>query len=123
MILNLALNISTDVMILCIPLPIFSDTELSWQRKLRLMMPFSMGIFTIPAAIVCKAEALYLDGDSWWGLWCMREASVGVIVANMPYCLGLLRRVKERVTSRRRREQASFLDAQTSKRDSVLFTT
>jgi hypothetical protein len=91
MILNVTFNVTFDLMIFLIPLPLFFRSNLPWKRKLLLILPFTMGVFTIFAAIICKAEALYLLSNEWWVVWCLREASMGVIVANVPYSWGLLR--------------------------------
>jgi hypothetical protein len=92
MILNVTFNVTSDLMIFLIPLPLFFNSSLPWKRKILLMLPFTMGVFTIFAAIICKVESLLLLSSEWWGLWCMREVSMAVIVANVPYSWGLLRR-------------------------------
>ena len=91
MILNVTFNVASDLVIFIIPLPFLFKAKLPWKRKILLMLPFSMGVFTIFAAIICKVEALLLDAKEWWGLWCYREVAMGVIVANVPYGWGLLR--------------------------------
>jgi hypothetical protein len=92
MIMNVVFNVTSDLMIFLIPLPILFKSSLPWKRRLLLVLPFTMGIFTIFAAIICKVEALLLLSTEWWGLWCCREASMAVIVTNVPYSWGLVRR-------------------------------
>ena len=91
MITNVVFNVTSELMILLIPLPLFFRSSLPWKRKFLLVLPFTMAIFTMFAAIICKVEVLLLLSTEWWGVWCCREASMAVIVTNVPYSLGLIR--------------------------------
>ena len=90
--MNLAFNLSSDLLILSIPIPLFIKTRLPWKQKLLLVFPFSLGIFVILCAILSKHLSFTQPFSAEWVYWYSREASTAVIVANMPYTWPLLRR-------------------------------
>jgi hypothetical protein len=111
LIVNTVFNISSDVMMLCIPLPILIRAKLPLQKKLILCIVFSMGIFVIICAVLSKFYSFSLPyGVDWVRpflkpsflstyanfrrkvYWYVREVSTAVIVANMPHLWALMRR-------------------------------
>lgn len=93
LITNLVFNLTSDVLILSIPLPLFLRAHLEFRRKLLLVFPFSLGIFTMLCAILSKVSSFDHPYSSEWVYWYCREASTAMIVTNMPYSWGLLRKV------------------------------
>ncbi|KAI1342733.1 hypothetical protein F5Y15DRAFT_370627 [Xylariaceae sp. FL0016] len=93
MITNAIFNISTDLMIIFIPMPVFLQAQLPMKRKAVLMGVFALGFFTILAAALSKYYSLGSPYGIDWTYWYIREASTAVIVANLPMTWTLLQRV------------------------------
>ncbi|KAK4940498.1 hypothetical protein LTR10_019372 [Elasticomyces elasticus] len=93
LITNLFFNLTSDVLILSIPLPLFLRAHLEFKRKLLLVFPFSLGLFTMLCAILSKVSSFKHPYSSEWVYWYCREASTAMIVTNMPYSWGLLRKI------------------------------
>ncbi|KAJ9617999.1 uncharacterized protein PV06_09269 [Exophiala oligosperma] len=93
LIMNLTFNLTSDILILSIPLPLFLTSHLESKRKLLLVFPFSLGIFTMICAILSKVASFKHPYSSEWVYWYCREASTAMIVSNMPYSWALIRRV------------------------------
>lgn len=93
-------NLSSDVLIIAVPIPMIVSLTLPTKQKVGLGVLFSMGTFvvswtttvTLPptdqvkiiAAILTKVYNLSDIYDSAYMLWYTREASVAVYVANLP---------------------------------------
>jgi hypothetical protein len=84
-------NISSDTLMLFIPLPLVFKLAMPWKQKGVLLVIFSMGIFVIVAAILTKVFNLSNIWDPSYMLWYTREASVAVYVSNLPMIWPLLR--------------------------------
>lgn len=84
-------NISSDALMLFIPLPLITRLSMPWKQKGVLLVIFSMGIFVIVAAILTKVFNLTNIWDPSYMLWYTREASVAVYVSNLPMIWPLLR--------------------------------
>ncbi|KUJ15431.1 uncharacterized protein LY89DRAFT_558244, partial [Mollisia scopiformis] len=84
-------NISSDTLMLFIPLPLITRLNMPLKQKAVLMLIFSMGIFVILAAILTKVFNLSNIWDPSYMLWYTREASVAVYVSNLPMIWPLLR--------------------------------
>ena len=93
LITNLVFNLSSDLLIMSIPLPLFIRAHLEVKKKLLLIFPFSLGFFTIVCAILSKHLSFTNPYSAEWVFWYCREASTAVIVTNMPYSWALLRRI------------------------------
>lgn len=91
--MNLAFNVSSDVLIMSIPLPLLLKTHLDLKAKIILACPFCMGLFTISCAIASKQLSFSKPYSPDWVYWYCREASTAIIVANMPYNWTLIRRM------------------------------
>lgn len=92
LIVNLVFNVTSDLMMLCIPAPILARSKLPIQKKIILCGIFSLGLFVILCAILSKAYSLSLPYGIEWLNWYVREVSVAVMVANIPHCWSLLRK-------------------------------
>jgi hypothetical protein len=92
LIMNLSFNLSSDLLIMSIPLPLLFKAQMDLKRKLLLILPFSMGVFTILCAILSKHLSFTQPFSGEWVFWYCREASTAMIVTNMPYSWALIRR-------------------------------
>ncbi|KAF4628007.1 hypothetical protein G7Y89_g10145 [Cudoniella acicularis] len=90
-IIQACFNISSDSLMLMIPLPLITRLAVPWKQKAILMVIFSMGIFVILAAILTKVFNLANIWDPSYMLWYTREASVAVYVSNLPLIWPLLK--------------------------------
>ena len=93
LITNLVFNLTSDVLILSIPLPLFLKAHLEIKRKLLLIFPFSLGFFTVVCAILSKRLSFTNPYSAEWVYWYCRESSTAMIVTNMPYSWALIRRI------------------------------
>ncbi|KAI5458992.1 hypothetical protein BGZ63DRAFT_269713 [Mariannaea sp. PMI_226] len=93
LITNAVLNISSDLMIIAIPMPIFLKSQLPVKRKVVLCGVFALGCFTILSAILNKYYSFNDPFGSDWTFWYVRESSTALITANLPYIWTLLRRI------------------------------
>ncbi|KAF2739210.1 hypothetical protein EJ04DRAFT_484737 [Polyplosphaeria fusca] len=84
-------NISSDLCMLAIPLPMVMSLKLPLKQKIVLGIVFSMGGFVIVAAILTKVYNLTNVYSTVYMSWYTREASVAVYVANLPGIWPLLR--------------------------------
>ncbi|KAJ0289292.1 hypothetical protein COL940_001488 [Colletotrichum noveboracense] len=74
--LQLSLNLSTDLILLVIPVVLISRLNMKIGKKILLVCLFSLGIF-VTAPI--------------WFLWCVREVSTAMLVGNLPLCMPTFR--------------------------------
>ncbi|KAG9232690.1 hypothetical protein BJ875DRAFT_71802 [Amylocarpus encephaloides] len=86
-----AFNISSDLLMLCIPLPLFYKLNVPWRQKGVLVVIFGMGTFVIIAALCTKIFNLTDMWDPSYMLWYIRESSVAVYVSNLPMIWPLVR--------------------------------
>jgi hypothetical protein len=84
-------NISSDTLMLFIPLPLVFKMKMQLKQKLVLLFIFSMGMFVIVAALLTKIFNLTNIWDPSYMLWYVREASVAIYVSNLPMVWPLLR--------------------------------
>ena len=93
LITNATFNLTTDVIMLAITAPIFLRMHLPWRKKIPLVGVFSLGIFVVLAAILNKVYSFTQPFGSMWPYWYVRESSTALLVANLPFIWGLLRKV------------------------------
>lgn len=93
LITNAVFNISSDIMIIVIPMPIFLRSTLSLQRKVVLCLVFAVGTFTIISAVLNKYYSFSQPFGSDWTFWYIRESSTALIAANLPLTWTLLQRL------------------------------
>ncbi|KAF2852522.1 hypothetical protein T440DRAFT_526005 [Plenodomus tracheiphilus IPT5] len=88
------LNITTDIYLMAIPLPIIYRAHLDIKRKLSLILLFSGGWIVIIFGIL-RCVTLVTVGPtepSKSGQWSVRESFLAVLVSNAPMVFPLLRR-------------------------------
>ena len=92
LIMNLSFNLSSDLMLISIPLFLLLKTHMDLKRKILLVFPFSLGVLTMVCAILSKHLSFTNPFSGNWVFWYCREASTAMIVTNMPYSWILIRR-------------------------------
>ncbi|KAI1305113.1 hypothetical protein F5Y03DRAFT_164414 [Xylaria venustula] len=85
LITNAVINISSDLFIILIPMPVFLHINVSVKKKVVLCGVFALGLFTIGAAIANKYYSFHEPFGSSWTYWYIRESSTALIVANIPF--------------------------------------
>ncbi|GAM85950.1 hypothetical protein ANO11243_039600 [Dothideomycetidae sp. 11243] len=93
LITNAVFNLSSDLLLLCIALPIFLKTQMLPRKKIAVCTVFGLGFFNIIAAILNKYYSFTNPFGSEWTNWYCHESSTSMVVANMPFMYTLLRRV------------------------------
>jgi hypothetical protein len=93
LITNAVFNITSDIAMLAIAFSLFLGNQLPLSRKLALCAIFGLGLFTILCAILNKYYSFTHPFGSEWTYWYVRESSTALIVANMPFTWGILRRL------------------------------
>lgn len=88
-------NISSDLIMLCVALQMLVRSSLPWKRKLVLCGIFSLGIFVIAAAGLNSYYSFRHPYGDMWMFWYVRESSMAIIVANIPFTWTILREVFE----------------------------
>lgn len=88
-------NISSDLVMLSIALQMLIRSKLPWKRKLILCGIFSLGLFVIAAAALNSYYSFAHPYNDTWMYWYIREASMAIIVANMPFTWTLVREMFE----------------------------
>jgi hypothetical protein len=90
-IVQLCFNISSDLLMLAIMLPLLVQVNLPFRQKVALLAIFSLGSFVIVAAVLTKYFNLSDVYSTVYMLWYVREASTAVYVSNLPMIWPLLR--------------------------------
>lgn len=83
-------NISSDFLMLFIPIPLVIKLKVAMRQKIILVFIFGMGLFVIVAALMTKIFNLSDEYSPSYMLWYVREASVAVYVSNLPLIWPLL---------------------------------
>ncbi|KAJ5975636.1 hypothetical protein N7481_009343 [Penicillium waksmanii] len=90
-IIHVIFNISSDIAILLVILPMLFRTHIRWQSKLPIVVIFSMGIVVILCAVISKIFTFIDIYDTSYQFWYLREASIGVWITNAPFVWSLAR--------------------------------
>ncbi|KAI9742911.1 MAG: hypothetical protein M1818_003640 [Claussenomyces sp. TS43310] len=93
LITNLCVNVSSDLLMLSIPLPLLARSAMPLKKKIVLCGLFGMGIFVILCATLSKYYSFSRPFGSQWTFWYVREASVAILITNLPHCWPLFRRI------------------------------
>ncbi|KAL8685433.1 MAG: hypothetical protein Q9224_005819 [Gallowayella concinna] len=87
-------NVSADLILLIIGMPLVIKARIPLQQKLILLIIFGMGMFVIAAALLCKVYGFYPPLINYSYLnWFFREASVAIYVTNIPVIYSFMREV------------------------------
>ncbi|OCL02034.1 hypothetical protein AOQ84DRAFT_434575 [Glonium stellatum] len=95
LITNAVFNISSDIMIIVIPLPLLFKVKLPTKNKAILGGAFCIGTFTIIAAILNKYYSFSHPFAPDWTIWYLRESYTAILCANLPFTWPLLQRVNQ----------------------------
>ncbi len=93
LITNAVFNLTSDCAMLAIGLPMFIRLRLPWKKKIPLIGVFSLGVFTIVAAVLNKVYSFTQPFGGQWTYWYTRESSTALLVANLPFLWTICRRV------------------------------
>ncbi|PSN69575.1 hypothetical protein BS50DRAFT_457207, partial [Corynespora cassiicola Philippines] len=93
LITNAVFNISSDLMIIAIPLPLLWQVRIPRKNKFVLMGIFMIGLFTIAAAIMNKYYSFRNPFGTEWTIWYLRESFTAILCANLPLTYPLVQRV------------------------------
>ncbi|KAL7957718.1 hypothetical protein V8C34DRAFT_285067 [Trichoderma compactum] len=88
-----AFNVTTDLYIISIPLPMLWAITLTPWRKIRLIFLFSSGLFVVVCATL-RCALIVLDtanGAQLAGYWAVRETFVAVVTSNLPMIVPMLK--------------------------------
>ncbi|ELQ36377.1 hypothetical protein OOU_Y34scaffold00665g1, partial [Pyricularia oryzae Y34] len=90
----LAMNVSTDLYLISIPMPLLFTANVTWRKRVALVSVFCCGLFVTAAAIlrVILIVSDSKNGAFLAGSWAVRETFVAVITTNMPMLFPLFRR-------------------------------
>ncbi|KAL2379025.1 hypothetical protein RJZ90_005591 [Blastomyces dermatitidis] len=91
-IVNGCIGITGDIFMLLVGIPLLMSVRLPLKQKAILLLIFGLGIFVIIAALLTKIYCLVPSLISYVYLnWYFREATVAVLVTNLPLTWSLLR--------------------------------
>jgi hypothetical protein len=120
LITNAVFNLTSDVAMLAIGLPMFLRLSLRLSKKIPLIGIFSLGIFVIVAAILNKVYSFSEPFSEQWVYWYVRESSTALIVANLPFVWLFYRKIfRIRSSTASRRERYGSTPHQTTRLSSV----
>lgn len=86
-------HVSSDLLMLLIPVPMIARAKLPLIRKVILCFIFSLGLLVVLVAILNRYYNFTVSNSLVFLIWYNGEASTAVMVANIPFCWTLLRRV------------------------------
>jgi hypothetical protein len=92
-VVQMAFNISSDLLLVAIPLLIFWISRIPRSRKIMLSAVFSLAFFTILAAILNKYYNWAAPFTTAYQLWYIRESGVAMCVGNIINCWQLIQKV------------------------------
>ncbi|KAB8206007.1 hypothetical protein BDV34DRAFT_224876 [Aspergillus parasiticus] len=84
-------NVSSDLMMLCIPIPLVLRSQIPVKRKLILCAVFSLGLIVILMAILNRYVNFTEEDTVSFLRWYVAEVATAVYVANVPLLWPLLR--------------------------------
>lgn len=93
LITNAVFNISSDLIILSIPMPLLFKVRLPRKNKIILFIIFCIGAFTIVAAALNKYYSFTHPFGNEWTIWYLRESYTAILCANLPLTYPLIQRV------------------------------
>lgn len=93
LITNAVLNLSSDLMIIGIPMPLLFKVKLPKKNKAILIGVFLIGTFTMIAAALNKYYSFSNPFGIEWTIWYLRESYTAILCANLPLTWPLLQRI------------------------------
>ncbi|KAL7780501.1 hypothetical protein CFE70_010524 [Pyrenophora teres f. teres 0-1] len=93
LITNAIFNITSDVIIILIPMPLLFKVRLPKKTKCILFFIFCIGAFTIVAAALNKYYSFTHPFGTEWTIWYLRESYTAILCANLPLTYPLIQRI------------------------------
>ncbi|OAA35564.1 UbiD family decarboxylase [Metarhizium rileyi] len=93
LIMSFTFNLSSDLLMLAVPIPMLLQSQLPWKQKATICGIFGLGIFVIIAAVLNRYYCFAHPESILWIYWYVREASTAIVVTNVPHCYALRRKV------------------------------
>ncbi|KAM0548083.1 hypothetical protein ACHAPJ_010141 [Fusarium lateritium] len=112
-------NITTDLMIMALPIAVLPSLQLDRKKKIGLGIAFSLGVIIISVAIVRMSQVIVGNKVDLVGLaiWGAVETATALIVGSLPALKSLLTRgVKKYTSSRSGRTDPTAYDSRSSQR-------
>ncbi|PLN80620.1 hypothetical protein BDW42DRAFT_170475 [Aspergillus taichungensis] len=96
---SFASNLSTDIYLILIPIPMLWISRLKLLKKVTIMIVFSVGLFVLVCAILKSVFVLTdpVDGAQLAGEWGTRETFAAVVTTNLPMIFHFLRPLLSRL--------------------------
>ncbi len=92
-IIQMVFNVSSDLLMLAVPIPFVIGAQVSRAKKVLLVGIFSLGVFVILAAVLNKVYNFTEPNVTVYMVWDIRETSTAVYVANLMCCWPLAKKV------------------------------
>jgi hypothetical protein len=115
-IIQMVFNVTTDLLMLGIPIPFIINIQVTRVRKIMLVGIFSLGIFVILAAVLSKYYNFSMPNTTIYMVWDIRETGTAMCVANIMCLWPLLRKVFGWSTFSRSRGRSKSSQRQSSQR-------
>ncbi|KAI0580434.1 hypothetical protein Ptr902_10694 [Pyrenophora tritici-repentis] len=93
LITNAVFNITSDLIIILIPMPLLFKVRLPKKTKCILFFIFCIGAFTIVAAALNKYYSFTHPFGTEWTIWYLRESYTAILCANLPLTYPLIQRI------------------------------
>ncbi|KIW00495.1 uncharacterized protein PV09_08016 [Verruconis gallopava] len=91
-IVQMVFNVSSDLLMLAIPIPLIIRAQVSVPKRALLVGTFGLGLFTVTASILDKYFNFTMLNSTVYMIWHIREVSTSVFVANIMCWWPLLRK-------------------------------
>ncbi|KAF9768549.1 hypothetical protein IL306_014148 [Fusarium sp. DS 682] len=118
-IFSTTVDVTTDIMIMALPIAVLPSLQLDKKKKIGLGIAFSLGIIIICVAIVRMSQVIVGKKVDLVGLaiWGAVETATALVVGSLPALKGLLTRgIKKYTTSRSGRTDPADYDSRSSQR-------
>ncbi|QDS76194.1 hypothetical protein FKW77_008228 [Venturia effusa] len=92
-IIQMVFNISSDILMLFIPVPFILNSKVPPMKRAMLIAIFSLGIFVILAAVLNKYYNFALPYYTVYMVWDIRETGTSIMVANVMCLWPLIRKM------------------------------
>ncbi|QLI70864.1 uncharacterized protein G6M90_00g067920 [Metarhizium brunneum] len=89
LIMSFAFNLSSDLLMLAVPISMLLQSQLPWKKKATICGIFGLGIFVILAAVLNRYYCFAHPESILWIYWYVREGSTAIVVTNVPHCYAL----------------------------------
>jgi hypothetical protein len=92
-IIQMVFNVSTDLLMLLIPIPFVLNARVPPAKRAMLVGVFSLGIFVVLASVLNKYFNFTMKNTTIYMLWDIRETSTAIYVANIMCWWPLIKKI------------------------------